>query len=120
MPHYLSSVAVGGEALPRISKVTSLMRDKAIEWTSNNELPVDIPLPDDAKYHSVFSCPISKEPASNTTRASHNPPMMMPCGHVISKDALSRLAKGGNASARLKCPYCPAETTLSQAIRVVL
>jgi len=106
---------IGMEALPRIMKVSSLMKDKAIEWTTNNELPVEIPLPDHAKYHSVFSCPVSKEPAT-----TFNPPMMIPCGHVISKDALTRLAKGGSSTARFKCPYCPSEAQLSQAIRVIL
>ena len=96
-------------------KVSSLMKDRSIEWTSNNELPVEIHLRDQVKFHSVFSCPVSKEPAT-----LQNPPMVIPCGHVISKEALKRLVKGGQATSKFKCPYCPSEATFSQAIRVHL
>lgn len=68
--------------------------------------------------------------------------MMLPCGHVISRDSLIRLSKGGkipsgtqgplpqsdpvgadvfrgiNTSAKLKCPYCPVESTAGQSLRV--
>ena len=45
--------------------------------------------------------------------------MMLPCGHVIAFESLRRLAKGGS-SATLKCPYCPKESTLAQAKRVII
>ena len=32
--------------------------------------------------------------------------MMMPCGHVVAQESLSRLSKGS----RFKCPYCPSES----------
>ena len=91
------------------------MKNRAIEWTTNNELPIEIQLPDHLKFHSVFSCPVSKEPATR-----QNPPMLIPCGHVISLEALKRLIKGGATSSKFKCPYCPSEATLAQAIRVHL
>ena len=62
-----------------------------------------------------------------------NPPMMLACGHVITKESLQKLSKPGGcvifrvrfafellitASSRVKCPYCPAESTIQSAMRV--
>jgi hypothetical protein len=82
------SVLVGTMALPTIIKVVTIMNTKRTEWSQQDELPVEIPLPDDLRFHSVFACPVSKEQAT-----ASNPPMMMPCGHVICKESLTRLSK---------------------------
>ncbi|GAB5589411.1 hypothetical protein Unana1_04311 [Umbelopsis nana] len=109
-PLYIS-VLVGTMALPTIIKVVTIMNTKRTEWSQQDELPVEIPLPDDLRFHSVFACPVSKEQATAT-----NPPMMMPCGHVICKESLTRLSK--SSSARFKCPYCPSESSAAQAVQV--
>lgn len=57
--------------------------------------------------------------------------MRLNCGHVISRDALQRLAQtgrfmtpahasqnGSSANSRLKCPYCPNESLVSEAKKV--
>ncbi|KAI8924507.1 CTLH/CRA C-terminal to lish motif domain-containing protein [Entophlyctis helioformis] len=107
------SVTAGTLALPTIIKMSSIMKDKSgLEWSQQGELPVEIPLLDTYRYHSVFACPVSKEQGSD-----ENPPMMMLCGHIVCKESLARLSKG-NANARFKCPYCPTESTASQASRV--
>ena len=62
------------------------------------------------QYHSIFSCPILKEQSKES-----NPPMRLTCGHVISKDALHKLASGS----KLKCPYCPIEQNPSDAKQIV-
>lgn len=80
----------GGGALAKIAKVKGVMKEKRTEWTTVQELPVEIPLPPQYRYHSVFACPVSKEQATDT-----NPPMMMPCGHVVANQTLMRLCKGG-------------------------
>ena len=93
----LVSSTVGSTALPVLMKMTSILKgQKALEWQSRGELPVEIPLLDTQRFHSVFTCPVSKEQSTN-----ENPPMMLLCGHVICKEPLSRLAKG-NPNAKFK------------------
>ncbi|KAL3897429.1 MAG: hypothetical protein SGCHY_003420 [Lobulomycetales sp.] len=111
-PLYVA-VTIGSLALPTIIKMSSVMaRGAGIEWTSAGELPVEIPLSDDRRFHSVFSCPVSKEQGTE-----ENPPMMLNCGHVLVKESLNRISKGGMSN-RFKCPYCPTESTAAQAMRV--
>ncbi|KAI9806459.1 MAG: hypothetical protein M1833_003646 [Piccolia ochrophora] len=109
-PLYIAATA-GAIALPTLLKLASIMKEKKTEWTTQNELPVEIPLPPSYQFHSIFVCPVSKEQSTE-----HNPPMMMPCGHVIAQESLLRLSKGS----RFKCPYCPGESHQREAKRVFL
>lgn len=109
-PLFIAATA-GAIALPYLLKMQSIMKERRAEWTTQNELPVEIPLPSTYHFHSIFVCPVSKE---QTTDA--NPPMMMPCGHVIASESLDKLSKG----ARFKCPYCPNESHPRDAKKVVL
>lgn len=83
-----ASVYVGTTALPIIMKLHKIMAVKRTEWSQQDELPVEVPMDDDLRFHSVFACPVSKEQATDD-----NPPMMMPCGHVICKESLTRLSR---------------------------
>ena len=49
-------------------------------WNAKDELPIEIELGGDCRYHSVFACPILRQQTADT-----NPPMKLVCGHVISK-----------------------------------
>ncbi|CAG8579534.1 3907_t:CDS:2 [Acaulospora morrowiae] len=109
-PLYIS-VTVGATALPTIIKMATIMKEKKNEWSQQDELPVEVPLSDEMRYHSIFACPVSKEQSTED-----NPPMMMPCGHVICKESLNKLSSKGNG--RFKCPYCPNESMINQAVRV--
>jgi hypothetical protein len=109
-PLYIAATA-GAIALPTLLKLASIMKEKRTEWTTQNELPVEIPLPRSMNFHAIFVCPVSKE---QTTE--QNPPMMMPCGHVVAKESLHRLSKGG----RFKCPYCPNESQPRDAREIIL
>ncbi|KAJ4366260.1 hypothetical protein N0V83_007896 [Neocucurbitaria cava] len=106
-----TTATAGAIALPYLLKLQTIMKEKRTEWTTQNELPVEIPLPSTYHFHSIFVCPVSKE---QTTDA--NPPMMMPCGHVVAQESLDKLSKGG----RFKCPYCPGESHARDARKVVL
>ncbi|PWZ01928.1 hypothetical protein BCV70DRAFT_198212 [Testicularia cyperi] len=105
------AVEVGaGGALNRIIKVKAVMKQRGNEWSQADELPIEIPLPHRLRFHSIFACPVSKEQGTE-----RNPPMMLLCGHVLCLETLNRLAKGNG---RFKCPYCPTESYVNQAIRV--
>lgn len=105
---------VGILAWPKISRVLSLMKDRpGVEWNPQEELPVEVDTGSATRFHSVFVCPVLRQQTTDT-----NPPMMMPCGHVICQEALNRLCKG-NTHHRIKCPYCPAESTASMAQRII-
>ncbi|KYK61285.1 regulator of gluconeogenesis Rmd5 [Drechmeria coniospora] len=109
-PLYVA-VTAGSIALPRLIKYTTYMKEKKTEWTTENELAFETPLPESMIYHPIFVCPVSKE---QTTES--NPAMMLPCGHVICRDSLHRIAKGS----RYKCPYCPTEGHLRDATMITL
>ncbi|GAA5821215.1 hypothetical protein JCM3770_006878 [Rhodotorula araucariae] len=100
----------GGGALAKIMKVRAVMKEKKTEWSAVGELPVEIPLPLAYRYHSIFACPVSKEQST-----LQNPPMLLPCGHVIARESLQRLARG---TPTLKCPYCPVVAHTSACVRV--
>ncbi|KAK4186470.1 CTLH/CRA C-terminal to lish motif domain-containing protein [Podospora australis] len=109
-PLYLAATA-GALALPQLMKYTQKVRSKGTEWTTANELAFETPLPKSMLYHSIFVCPVSKD---QTTDA--NPPMMIPCGHVLAKETLQKLCKG----TRFKCPYCPSEGHMKDARQIIL
>jgi len=109
-PLYIASTA-GAIALPTLLKLQTIMKEKRTEWTTQHELPVEILLPPAYQFHSIFVCPVSKEQTTDL-----NPPMMMPCGHVIAHESLLRLSK----SSRFKCPYCPGESHPRDAKKVFL
>lgn len=107
-PLYVA-VTAGSIALPRLIKYMTYMRDKKTEWTTDQELGFETPLPTAMVYHPIFVCPVSKEQTTDG-----NPPMRLNCGHVISKDSLYNMAKGS----RYKCPYCPEEGQINDAVKI--
>lgn len=109
-PLYIA-VTAGSIALPRLVKYTTYMKEKKTEWTTENELAFETPLPKSMIYHPIFVCPVSKEQTTDK-----NPPMMLSCGHVLCKDSLQNIAK----ASRYKCPYCPTEGSLKDATQITL
>lgn len=107
----LTAVTAGCMALPTLLKLSQIQQMHRTSWTTASELPVEVPLPPAYQFHSVFVCPVSKEQSTD-----ENPPMMMPCRHVICKESLERVSRG----LRFKCPYCPAESHPKDARQVFL
>lgn len=100
------TVKAGTVALPQLLKAADLIKGNETR-VSKRELPAQVELPGEFKYHSVFICPVSKEMSTKT-----NPPMVLPCGHVISKNSLERICAGVGRN-KTKCPTCPQEITVS-------
>jgi len=109
-PLYIAATA-GALALPQLVKFMSKTRTKGTEWTTANELAFETPLPTRMMYHSIFVCPVLK---GQTTQS--NPPMIIPCGHVLAQETLQNLVKG----TRFKCPYCPTEGQIKDAREIIL
>ncbi len=106
----LVSVAAGSSVLPTLlkyAKVAEKTKSAGTFGQTSQELPVELPLPDEFFFHSTFTCPVSKE--SNT---ASDPPQMLPCGHCLNKSSIFRIAK--SATRRFKCPYCPQETVMTE------
>ena len=124
--HLLTLVRASSHAIPSLSKALALSSSMNVSNGQANGahakptptiLPFEIPLPKDFIFHSLFCCPVSKELST-----PENPPQLLPCGHVLSKDIVSDLARG-RASYRsahpepvhpFKCPYCPEKVQVSQ------
>ncbi|XP_064630034.1 E3 ubiquitin-protein ligase RMND5A-like isoform X2 [Lineus longissimus] len=102
------SIRAGCMALPPLLNIKQVMQQRQCSgvWSAKDELPVEIDLGSECRYHSVFACPILRQQSTE-----NNPPVRLLCGHVISRDALNKLANGN----KLKCPYCPVEQSPASA-----
>ncbi|KAH9492944.1 E3 ubiquitin-protein transferase rmnd5a [Bulinus truncatus] len=106
-------INAGCKALPPLLSIRQVMQSRQVAgvWSSKEELPVEIDLGQDYRFHSIFACPILRQQSTE-----QNPPMRLICGHVISKDALHKLVVGNTN--RFKCPYCPVEMTTAETKQI--
>ncbi|KAK9878913.1 hypothetical protein WA026_003739 [Henosepilachna vigintioctopunctata] len=102
----------GCAAIPALLNIKQVMMQRQVSgmWNGKDELPIEIDLGQESKYHSMFACPILRQQSSK-----NNPPMRLVCGHVISRDALNKLCSGN----KMKCPYCPVEQSPLDARSVI-
>ncbi len=106
-PLYVS-VTAGTQALPTLLKMISVTRLDRESLQKMEQLAVELDGVDQMfHFHSIFACPVSKENYLDPD----NPPMLLPCGHVLIKNSILKLVRG--AQQRFKCPYCPVETTVT-------
>lgn len=101
------AVAAGIEGLPTLLKLANVMAAKKQEWEAMKQLPVPVELGKEFQFHSIFVCPVSRDQGSE-----ENPPMLLPCGHVLCKQSINKLSKGNSRS--FKCPYCPMDASFAQ------
>ncbi|CAI0448718.1 unnamed protein product [Linum tenue] len=101
------TIAAGIEGLPTLLKLANVMSAKKQEWQALKQLPVPVDLPEEFQFHSIFVCPVSRDQSSE-----ENPPMLMPCMHVLCKQSIMKLSKSSSRS--FKCPNCPAEASFEQ------
>ncbi|KAF9675743.1 hypothetical protein SADUNF_Sadunf09G0064600 [Salix dunnii] len=101
------AIVAGIEGLPTLLKLANVMAAKKQEWQALKQLPVPVELGKEFQFHSIFVCPVSRDQGSE-----ENPPMLLPCLHVLCKQSIMKLSKG--SSRAFKCPYCPAEASAGQ------
>ncbi len=100
-------------ALGPLAKMRHVVQSSKGDWEALEELPGEIDLgtgPSGLRFHSIFSCPVTREQAS-----PDNPPMMLKCGHAICRNSLTRLLKGHGGHHKFKCFVCPTEQFLEDA-----
>lgn len=100
-------VRAGVKALPTLLKLATVMSAKGQSWDDMQQLPVEIELGREFTFQSIFACPVARDQST-----PDNPPMILPCGLVLCRNSISKLAKGNSRS--FKCPYCPIETNINQ------
>lgn len=100
-------IAAGIEGLPTLLKLANVMAAKKQEWEAMKQLPVPVELGKEFQFHSIFVCPVSRDQGSE-----ENPPMLLPCGHVLCKQSINKLSKGNSRS--FKCPYCPLDASFAE------
>eukprot|EP01025_Chloroclados_australasicus_P063284 TRINITY_DN835_c0_g2_i3.p1 TRINITY_DN835_c0_g2~~TRINITY_DN835_c0_g2_i3.p1 ORF type:complete len:407 (+),score=38.96 TRINITY_DN835_c0_g2_i3:391-1611(+) len=105
----LVTVSAGSIALPQIAKMM-----KKIGHMKNGlkGMPLEIDLGEEFMFHSIFACPVSKEQST-----PNNPPMMLPCGHVLCEDSIRNITT--TITRPFKCPYCPSETTAQNCRKLI-
>jgi len=84
----------------------SLSGGDLVRWKDEVQvqLPVELDLGPRFLFYSIFACPVNRDQCT-----ADNPPKLLPCGHVVSDKAIDRICKGNEK--RIKCPYCPHEST---------
>jgi E3 ubiquitin-protein transferase RMND5 len=100
----------GEQVIPELIPLAQIAGKKF--WTT--PIPTQLKLDPQFKFHSTFVCPVSKEVAT-----PENPPMMLPCGHLIAKNSMDRLLATSIRS-KFKCPTCPVEITEKDAKKIFI
>jgi len=106
--HLSTCIEAGCQFLPSLINLKQVMTQGKIGnlWNVRDELPIEMNLKL-CKYHSMVACPILRQPITD-----ENPAMRLFCGHIISKDALTKISSSHN---KMKCPYCPVEQSAKSA-----
>ncbi|KRH93859.1 putative E3 ubiquitin ligase [Pseudoloma neurophilia] len=77
-------------------------------YFEDDEIPIELPFSE--QHHSMIICPVLKTPCDNL-----NPPLVLECFHVISREAVKRL---NMVKGVFDCPYCPAKSDISKVFEI--
>jgi len=107
------TLKVGTLGIPKFQKFFKIMKGKEQFFENLVELPIDMNLGSDFKFHSIFICPVSREIATK-----ENPPVILKCGHCITKQSFKNILSQRNdrPGRKTKCPTCPNEIKESDGI----
>ena len=117
-PPLATAVAAGAAALPQLLKLGDVQEARgetcgwAVPLRDGAELPVEVDLPLRFRFRSAFVCPVSREAATRS-----NPPVLLPCGHVLGKLTVQKLLARSQHS---KCPYCPTDFAEMACMELVI
>ena len=93
-------------AVPQMQQNEKLLGEQS-DLRADKSYAVD--LPPELTFHSCFVCPVLKEVVKE-----NNPPVLLKCGHVISKLAVDKIK--GTSGNQIKCPTCPTNSKLIEII----
>ena len=99
------SVVASSYSLPQYIQAQRAMKAGVANFNTK-EMPCEVNLGPSFSFHNIFICPVSKE----VSNPQGNNPMLLKCGHVISKHSLNKMTRG-NTKTSFKCPTCPQEMT---------
>lgn len=106
------AVAAGAIALPALLKLAALFEKQlSTDLHTCEQLPVEVELGPEFVFHSIFACPVSRDQST-----SDNPPVLLPCNHVLCEQSVLKIAKSRARS--FKCPYCPTEVSAAARQRM--
>lgn len=107
------TVAAGTVALPHLLKLVSVMENtNQVDLKAADQLPIELELGPEFVFHSIFACPVSREQST-----ADNPPMLLPCNHVLCEHSVLKIAK--SRSKVFKCPYCPMEASTNNLRKLI-
>jgi len=112
--HLRTTAETGLLSMGHLRRIVSVLHATAPTdaWDALKELPVEVPIDKNFHFHSIFSCPISRELAHRG-----NPPMLLQCGHTICRLSMDRIS---GLSSQFKCPTCPTMQRSEDAEKLVL
>ncbi|TBU01494.1 hypothetical protein CWI37_0696p0040 [Hamiltosporidium tvaerminnensis] len=104
----------GKNVFPELVQASANYFKQSVVTVDEEEIPVQVSVTEDGKFHSQFVCPVLKVLCEND-----NLPSLLECGHVISSKAVSKLSKN-NTFVCFKCPYCPQESRTENIVTIRL